>query len=172
MMAGMNADENSTPPNTAYRSGVKIVPPSIYTVVFAAGFLLQHFFPMAVLPNAVGRCIALACLLPGTILCVWALVCFRLGRTSPLPIRPSTALVTTGPYRFIRNPMYVGLGFLYVGLALWFQIVWALVLLPVAIGIIRYRVIAPEEKYLEQKFGTEYLDYKARVPRWFTRLGL
>jgi len=193
MIAGMNADENSnpasrsapkaqmpspsgaagsTPPNTAFRSGVKIVPPSIYAGVFAVGFLVQHFLPLAVLPKMAGDLLALVCVLPAAILVTWALVCFRLVRTSPLPIKPSTTLVTTGPYRFIRNPMYVSLGLLYAGLALWFQVVWALILLPATIAIIHYRVVALEEKYLEQTFGAEYLDYKAHVPCWLPRLGL
>ena len=172
MMAGMNADENSTAPNTAYRSGVKIVPPSIFTGVFAVGFLAQHFFPMPLFPKVVGHLLALVCVLPAAIQAVWALVCFRLVRTSPLPIKPSTKLVTTGPYRFVRNPMYVSVGLLYAGLALWFQIVWALILLPVTIAIVHFFIIPPEERYLEQKFGKEYLDYKARVPRWLPRLGL
>jgi protein-S-isoprenylcysteine O-methyltransferase Ste14 len=171
MMAGMKTADSMSP-NTAYRSGVKIVPPSVFAGVFAIGLLLQHFFSLAWPPKTVGHVAALLCFLPAVVLAGWALICFRLVRTSPLPIRPSTTLVTTGPYRLIRNPMYVGFGFLYAGLSLRFQVFWALILLPIAIAIIHWRVIVPEEKYLEQTFGAEYLDYRARVPRWLPRLGL
>jgi protein-S-isoprenylcysteine O-methyltransferase Ste14 len=62
--------------------------------------------------------------------------------------------------------MYLSLAFLYAGLTLWFNVFWALILLPVVIVIVRYYVITGEERYLERKFGEEYLRYKARVRRW------
>ena len=91
---------------------------------------------------------------------------FRRARTSPIPIRPTTALVTNGPYRFSRNPMYLSLVLLYVGLALRLNDFWVLALAPVVIVLVHYLAIVREEQYLERKFGQEYLDYKARVRRW------
>ena len=159
-----------SPPDTAYRSGVRIIPPAVYAIVFGVGFLLQRRFPIAMPLEAFGRLATMVLLIASALLGAWSLICFWRAHTSPLPIRPSTTLVITGPYRFIRNPMYLSLFFLYVGLALRFGTVWALIVLPVATVIIRYYIIAREEKYLERRFGTEYLDYKVRVPRWFPRL--
>ena len=78
----------------------------------------------------------------------------------------ATALVDTGIYRFTRNPMYVGMALLYAGLALGFASGAALLLLPVVLVIIQTQVIAREERYMEAKFGANYLDYKRRVRRW------
>ena len=71
------------------------------------------------------------------------------------------------PYRFTRNPMYLGLVFVTAGLALLANALWPLILLPVVIVILRRAVIDREERYLTAKFGEEYLQYKARVRRWF-----
>lgn len=91
---------------------------------------------------------------------------FRRARTSPLPIKPTLVLVTNGPYRFSRNPMYLSLVLLYFGLALWLDIFWALVLVPIVIILVQYLAIMREERYLERKFGQQYLYYKACVRRW------
>ncbi len=90
----------------------------------------------------------------------------RRARTSVNPSRPTTALLTAGPYRLTRNPMYLAMVIQYVGLALLFNALWAIVLLPLALVIIHFTVIKREERYLEQKFGEDYRAYKARVRRW------
>jgi protein-S-isoprenylcysteine O-methyltransferase Ste14 len=100
------------------------------------------------------------------VLTVWSIGLFRSARTSMIPIKPTTALVVSGPYEFTRNPMYFGMVCSYLGLALWFGIFWALILLPAVVASVQYHVIAREEQYLERKFGDEYLKYKARVRRW------
>jgi protein-S-isoprenylcysteine O-methyltransferase Ste14 len=81
------------------------------------------------------------------------------------PYQPTTAIVTEGPYRFTRNPIYLSLAVLYAGLAVMANALWSLLLLAVML-IIHYAVILPEERYLEQKFGEEYRSYKAKVRRW------
>jgi len=75
-------------------------------------------------------------------------------------------LVIWGPYRFTRNPMYVGMATLYVGGTLLLNDLWPLALLPVVITLVQRRVIAKEEAYLERTFGDVYRAYKARVRRW------
>jgi protein-S-isoprenylcysteine O-methyltransferase Ste14 len=91
---------------------------------------------------------------------------FRSARTSMVPMRPSTALVTSGPYRVTRNPMYVGMAFLYAGLALLLGVIWSLAFLPAVLLMVDRFVIAREERYLEARFGEEYRAYKGRVRRW------
>jgi protein-S-isoprenylcysteine O-methyltransferase Ste14 len=91
---------------------------------------------------------------------------FRRSRTSIVPVRPATALVVSGPYRFTRNPMYVGLAVLTVALALFMDTWWpVLLLVPVLFTIQRF-VIAREEKYLQRRFGAEHTAYAQRVRRW------
>jgi protein-S-isoprenylcysteine O-methyltransferase Ste14 len=89
----------------------------------------------------------------------------RLGTHVP-PSRPTTLIVTTGPYRWTRNPMYLGMAFVYAGIAVGFDGVIALALLPLVLIVIQRQVIAREERYLEAKFGDEYQSYKAKVRRW------
>ena len=95
-----------------------------------------------------------------------AMILFFRARTSPLPIKPTTAIVETGPYRFTRNPMYLGLGLLYLGITLWVDTLWPLLCLPLVIFLVQRFVIEREERYLEAKFGEGYHAYKARVRRW------
>jgi protein-S-isoprenylcysteine O-methyltransferase Ste14 len=109
---------------------------------------------------------AAALLLPGGGLLVWSLWLFLRARTSPLPMRPTTALVGSGPYRWTRNPMYLAMLLVYLGAALLFDVTWALVLSPAVVALVNRLVIAREERYLEAKFGEEYRRYKARVGRW------
>ena len=110
--------------------------------------------------------LALPCVALYFVFCGWAIVLFRRSRTSLVPIVPAKALVTRGPYRVTRNPMYVGLAFLYAAIALYFRLSWGLLLLPVVLLSVYYLVIAREEGYLERRFGEAYMRYKAQVRRW------
>ena len=91
---------------------------------------------------------------------------FKRHGTSPDPKEESTAIVDTGPFRFSRNPAYVGAGLLQAVLGLLFNTVWVLLAIIPAMIVIHHVVVLREEAYLEEKFGAEYLDYKSRVRRW------
>jgi protein-S-isoprenylcysteine O-methyltransferase Ste14 len=78
----------------------------------------------------------------------------------------SAALVTSGPYRYSRNPMYVGLILLHTGLALVFALPWAVPLLILLVLYTSVGVIAPEERYLDRAFGDDYRVYETQVRRW------
>jgi protein-S-isoprenylcysteine O-methyltransferase Ste14 len=91
---------------------------------------------------------------------------FRRSRTSIVPVRPATTLVVSGPYRFTRNPMYVGLALFTVALALLMDIWWPVLLLVPVLLAIQWFVIAREEEYLERRFGADYIAYTQRVRRW------
>lgn len=153
----------TTPPDN---SGVKVPPPFFYVIPFCLGLLLHRFHPLPVLAGRMPAVLGLVLAVAGMLLVGTAMSFFFRARTSPLPIKPTTAIVATGPYRFTRNPMYVGLTLLYVGLALWVDTLWPLFFLPVALFMVQRFVIAREERYLESKFGDEYRRYKDRVRRW------
>jgi protein-S-isoprenylcysteine O-methyltransferase Ste14 len=74
--------------------------------------------------------------------------------------------VAAGPYRLTRNPIYLGLLCIYIAAALWWGLGWALVLAPMVVLLVQRLAIAKEERYLEQKFGDAYRQYRARVRRW------
>ena len=95
-----------------------------------------------------------------------AMQLFKRAGTPPPPWQPTTGIVTQGIYERTRNPMYIGMGLLYAGLAIGLDGPIALLLLPVVMLVIRNGVVAREERYLEAKFGEDYRAYKARVRRW------
>jgi protein-S-isoprenylcysteine O-methyltransferase Ste14 len=153
-----------TPPDHA---GVFIPPPLLYVVPLGVGALLQRLVPIAILPRSVvtvaGGWLLFAL---GIALFVAALLNFLRARTSLIPVKPTTAIVESGPYRFTRNPMYVSMTLIYLGVTLWIDSVWPLVFLPVILFTVQRAVIGREERYLEAKFGEAYRGYKARVRRW------
>jgi protein-S-isoprenylcysteine O-methyltransferase Ste14 len=93
------------------------------------------------------------------------LVFHRAGTSVPTQT-PTTALVIRGLYRYSRNPIYIGLSLVHLGVAVAVDSPWIAATLPIVLIVIRYGVIAREEAYLEAKFGQSYRDYKARVRRW------
>ena len=96
----------------------------------------------------------------------WAIATItRAGSNVPTNM-PTTSIVDTGPYRFTRNPIYLGMVLGLVGLAIAFDSLWLLVTLVPFVLVIRYGVVAREEAYLERKFGEVYRRYRARVRRW------
>lgn len=157
-------------PRTEFRDnpGVIAPPPLVFAGILAMGVFADWYVTGAstafsVLSRqasaAVVGCVGLAFL-------VGALGLFRKGGTRAEPWKPTTRIVTTGVYRVTRNPMYVGMALLYASIAIALGSRVALVLLPIAILVIHYGVILREERYLQKKFGAEYLDYKSRVRRW------
>ena len=155
------------PDARADSSGVAFPPPLAYALGFGIGYALDRLKPAPVGVDGGARTL-LGWVLAGAgvALAASAIVLFRRAGTSPVPIQPTTALVVRGPYRFTRNPMYLGLAALYVGVALLINSLWPLVVLPVVLIVIRWGVVAREEAYLEREFGDEYRAYQARVRRW------
>jgi protein-S-isoprenylcysteine O-methyltransferase Ste14 len=80
--------------------------------------------------------------------------------------KPTTVIVRTGPYRFSRNPIYLALSVLHLGIAIWVNSPWLVATLIVTVAVMAIVVIPREERYLEGRFGTEYLNYKASARRW------
>ena len=102
----------------------------------------------------------------GAAIAVWGLVTFRRARTTTVPGQVSAQLVTWGPYRFTRNPMYVGLIVAYLGEAGILRQIWPILLLPLTIAYVNRIVIPLEESKLLEAFGAAYQRYQARVGRW------
>jgi protein-S-isoprenylcysteine O-methyltransferase Ste14 len=107
-----------------------------------------------------------ALFLVGAVIAGWGLMTFRKARTTTVPGERSAQLVTWGPYRFTRNPMYTGLTLAYAGEAGMLHHVWPVVLLPCVLAYVNWIVIPLEESRLGEVFGAEYAQYQARVRRW------
>ncbi len=86
--------------------------------------------------------------------------------TSPDPGEPTKKIVVDGPFRLSRNPIYLSFTIIYAGITILTDASWPILLLPAAILVVQRGVIDREERYLEEKFGQEYMQYKARVRRW------
>lgn len=153
----------SVPPD---HSGVVVPPPLIYVVFFLGGVGLDRTGFLPSLPFAAARGLGAVFVLSCVVLVAWSFKRFWAVGTSVIPVRPTTAIVVQGPYRFTRNPMYLGLLLLYLGVAGWFGFVGPLVLAPVLVWVISAFVIAREERYLARKFRAEYQRYQAQVRRW------
>jgi protein-S-isoprenylcysteine O-methyltransferase Ste14 len=96
----------------------------------------------------------------------WSLWLFGRHETGLLPGQATHAMIEEGPYRLSRNPLYVGLLALYLGLALLAPTFWGLVLFPAAVLLVLWGAIRPEERFLHERFGAPYDDYTRRVRRW------
>lgn len=96
----------------------------------------------------------------------WAMLTFRRHNTEVDPLGKVTTIVTAGPFRFTRNPMYLSLMVFYVGGIVAFRLVWSAFLLPLVFLALHYGVIVREERHLQAVFGEQYSDYCRRVRRW------
>jgi protein-S-isoprenylcysteine O-methyltransferase Ste14 len=104
--------------------------------------------------------------LSGIAIIAIAFIQMRKAKTSIEPWKPTTAIIDSGLYGISRNPIYLAMILIYLGLSCFFNSIWFLPFLPIVLLVIHYGVILREEKYLEGEFGEEYLDYKRRVRRW------
>ena len=148
------------------KANVLALPPLIYATAFVLGLLLHLAFPMHFLPSALVRWLGSFCMLIAGLIVVAALRALRRAQTTFDVAKPTTALVTEGPFRYSRNPMYVSLTLLYFGVTCLMNALWILLLVVPLLVVIQRGVIAREEAYLARKFGEAYLSYKRRVRRW------
>ena len=132
------------------------------------GTLLHASMPISVVSGqrALIRLVGGALIAIGAALSAWVVQTFRAAPTPVSPGRPTTRLVHIGPYRYSRNPDYLGQILVYVGATLVANTWWPLFLLPLVLIAIQRGVVRREERYLEAKFGREYRDYMDRVHRW------
>ncbi len=150
-------------PDTAQ---VLVLPPLVYGAAFVIGLLLHAALPLYVLPPTLTRGIGVVCVLVSLPLAIATLRALSRAHTPVDPMKPTTALVTEGPFRYSRNPIYVALTLLYLGVALLVNALWILLLVVPALVVLRYGVIAREEVYLARKFGDAYRQYTTQVRRW------
>jgi len=153
----------TNPPDNA---GVRVPPPLLYALAVLGGYALNRYWPLAIGTGAVINVLALTFGLAGLALSVSSVSYFRRSRTSIVPIRPATALVISGPYRFTRNPMYVALAAMTIAAGLLVNSWWVMLLLVLVLPIVQVFVIGPEERYLERRFGADYVAYTHQVRRW------
>ena len=145
-------------------------PPSIFVFGFGIGWYIARYFPFRLLSQKYRETEMIfgwILILIGFGIMFTALIAFILARTAIMPNLPAKRLLTSGPYRLSRNPMYVGLTIAYVGGILLTNIGWCLLILIVVLIVFEKVIIPHEERYLQSAFGEVYSEYANRVRRWF-----
>lgn len=146
--------------------GVRLPPPLIILAGLAAGLALDGRLTELRFNSMPLVALGITCAAVGLLLGIAALGLFHRKGTKPEPWKPSSALVTSGVYRFTRNPMYLGMLLLYAGIALIGAGPWSVGSFALVFLILNFYVIGREEAYLMRRFGEAYGSYRARVRRW------
>jgi protein-S-isoprenylcysteine O-methyltransferase Ste14 len=142
------------------------IPPVYFLAALLLMALLHQVLPLAQIFFAPYRYAGIVIMALAVAPILWAALLFRRAGTGIVPFSPATALVLSGPYRFTRNPMYLGLAGTLLGAALLMGSLSPFAVIPAFMALIADRFIAPEEAMLERAFGRDYLDYMAKVRRW------
>jgi protein-S-isoprenylcysteine O-methyltransferase Ste14 len=149
-------------------AGVIAPPPILLLATATAAAVLQRLVPLRISRDHRGlrRLVGSAFVSAGVCLSATVVRHFARASTPVSPLRATRALVIEGPYRYSRNPDYLGQVLVYVGLSVVANRLWPLILLPACLVLIRNGVVEREERYLGRRFGKAYRAYAARVPRW------
>lgn len=143
-------------------------PPVLFVSTLAAAWLLDRAYPLSWpgLDDTPARIVGIGFGALGIILVLWAAWTLHSARTTVMPHKRTDHLVTSGPFRLRRNPIYLGEIFLMFGAAEFTKNVWFAILVPVFALAVTWLAILPEERHLEARFGDRWRDYKARTRRW------
>ena len=151
-------------------AAVRVFPPAVPALTILLGIALQRIWPIQVDPGItpaarhwVGGLIVAGAILG---LGLWAVVLFRRSGQDENPWKPTPRIVEGGPFRISRNPMYLQMIIVCIGMAIILANAWILLLTPLGGWVLQRFAIRPEEAYLERKFGDKYLAYRRRVRRW------
>ena len=146
--------------------GVVARPPLLYLVAFLVALVCQWVWPMPIFGQTGALLPGLALIAPGVAIALWGRRTMQAAGTNINPTLPATAIVTSGPFRYSRNPLYIALTLLYLGLTLAFNTLWGIIVLVPLLIVMHRGVVLREERYLEKKFGESYRQYRSRVRRY------
>jgi len=158
-----------TAPTPLSNAGVRFPQPFLFVIGILVGWMLDRYvypLPLSHFGGSALKPVGWILLALGFILAGWGIMTFRRAKTAINPHGSASQLVTYGPYRFTRNPMYTGLTFEYLGAAALLDSGWAIIALPIVLFVLVRTVISREESYLNDAFGADYATYTARVRRW------
>jgi len=152
--------------NTTQNTGLKLPPPIIYAAALFLGLVLNYFFPITFLPDVWGWGIGIANLVVAGAIIPFVIIRYKKVKT-PFDVRkPASTLVTDGPNHYSRNPGYLALTLLYLGIGFILNNIWILSFVVPVVLIMDLWIIRSEERHLEAVFGEQYLRYKSAVRRW------
>ena len=146
--------------------GVMACPPLLFLGALGLGLFLHWLMPVQLFPFIFSRPLGAALFIGALAVGVWGSRTMRRAGTNVRPDRPVIVLVTSGPFRFSRNPLYLSLTAFYLGITLLFDALWPLVTLVPTLVVVHWGIVLREERFLDAKFGDGYRTYKTRVRRW------
>jgi protein-S-isoprenylcysteine O-methyltransferase Ste14 len=148
--------------------GIHIPPPLIYVIVYLAAVFIQKTVPVndSLFCKPLMKIIGVIFLIIALLFLFRSLRQFFQSKNTVITIQSANSLQTNGIYSITRNPMYLGLALIYLGISCLIGNWWNIILFSFLLLIIQEFIIKREEKYLQREFGQEYLDYKRRVRRW------
>ena len=159
---------DSRPVNSknADNAGVAFRPPVLLAVIIALAFVARWAFPLSFLPPRLSATAGPIIVAASFVLFFASVYTMRRGGGSVPTGEPTDAIVRQGPYRFSRNPIYLSMLFLQMGLGVWTNSAGFFALACAFLVLLTWGVISREERYLERKFGSGYMSYKSRIRRW------
>lgn len=149
--------------------GVKFPPPLLFVAGFLVGWLLDRRWPHHIMSHertGIAEAAGSVAIVAGVAVIAWAFATFIRHRTAIYPNQPAARIVRDGPFRWTRNPMYVSMALLYLGLALVMNTLLPVFILPLVLYLLVRLVIRREERYLASAFGEDYAAYCRDVGRW------
>ena len=147
-------------------AGVLTPAPVMYGAALLIGLAAEFALPIAHLPRTTSLWLGVATIAISIAIVVSAVKALARGQTAFDARKPTNTIVTDGAFRYSRNPTYLSLTLLYIGVALVLRSSWVLLMVLPAVLVTHWGVVLQEERYLEAKFGEEYRRYKASVRRW------
>ena len=163
-----NDEQEHNNDNLPDHAGVAFHPPLMLGILLAVGFGLRALVPMPIpmLPGDIALIGGPTIVVVALVLAIWAARTIRAGGASIPTNEPTDAIVSAGPYKFSRNPIYLAMVVLLVGVGVWANSLWLIGMAVVDAILLSWGVISREEAYLRRKFGAEYSAYTERVRRW------
>lgn len=148
-------------------ANVRFPPPLVYLAFILLGVVIRYAMPLPDPADGfIMRAAGIAITLAGLWLIVEAWKLFKRTGQDPAPWTPSPEMVLSGPYRFTRNPMYVGMTCIQVGLGLALNNLWISLFAALSLLVVHFIAVVPEEKYLTEEFGESYTGYLIKVRRY------
>ena len=143
-------------------------PPIIFMILLAAGLLLHKMIPLGILnnPGILIRAFGILLIITALLIQMQTVMLMLRKKTALRPNQETTTIITSGFFKYSRNPLYLTLMMIFCGIGIYNNLLWLLILLPVLLISLDRAVVCREERYLEKKFGEEYLHYKSKVRRW------
>ena len=162
-MQPLGDSSRDTPPDHA---AVAFHPPILLVAFLLLGFVLRAIVPLSFAPEQSVALIGPIIVVMSFAMFFWAIATMRRGGGSIPTGEPTDVIVHSGPFRYSRNPIYVSMVALLIGVGVWGNTLWLIGLAVLAAYLLWWGVISREEGYLERKFGSDYTSYKSRVRRW------